>query len=108
MLKLLRRAASEAAESAPRDSSAHGPAMARREFIQTVSTVTAGLTLPVSLFATKQITTDARVVVVGAGLAGLTCAYRLKQHGVTAAVYEANTRINGRVGPDVMISTTDK
>ena len=37
-----------------------------------------------------------RIVVVGAGLAGLTCAYRLKQAGYTAAVYEASSRIGGR------------
>jgi monoamine oxidase len=36
------------------------------------------------------------VVVVGAGLAGLTCAYRLKQGGVNAQVYEASDRIGGR------------
>ena len=39
---------------------------------------------------------SARVVVVGAGLAGLTCAYRLKRNGITATVYEANTRLGGR------------
>jgi monoamine oxidase len=37
-----------------------------------------------------------KVVVVGAGLAGLTCAYRLKQAGVLADVYEASTRVGGR------------
>jgi monoamine oxidase len=37
-----------------------------------------------------------RIVVVGAGLAGLTCAYRLKQAGYTAAVYEASDRVGGR------------
>jgi monoamine oxidase len=37
-----------------------------------------------------------RVAVVGAGLAGLTCAYRLKQAGVNAQVYEASTRVGGR------------
>ena len=37
-----------------------------------------------------------RVVVVGAGLAGLTCAYRLRQAGVIASVYEASDRIGGR------------
>jgi monoamine oxidase len=37
-----------------------------------------------------------RIVVVGAGLAGLTCAYRLKQAGLDAQVYEASTRVGGR------------
>src|SRR5256714_5767750 len=37
------------------------------------------------------------VAVVGAGLAGLTCAYRLRQHGVEVAVYEARAdRVGGR------------
>lgn len=37
-----------------------------------------------------------RVAVVGAGLAGLTCAWRLKQKGVEAAVFEASQRTGGR------------
>ena len=37
-----------------------------------------------------------RVVVVGAGLAGLTAAYRLKQAGCIAAVHEGSDRIGGR------------
>jgi monoamine oxidase len=37
-----------------------------------------------------------RIVVVGAGLAGLTCAYRLKQAGHIAQVYEASDRVGGR------------
>ncbi len=37
-----------------------------------------------------------RVVVVGAGLAGLTAAYRLKQAGINAQVHEAATRVGGR------------
>jgi monoamine oxidase len=37
-----------------------------------------------------------RIVVVGAGLAGLTCAYRLKQAGYVATVYEASNRVGGR------------
>jgi monoamine oxidase len=37
------------------------------------------------------------VAVVGAGLAGLTCAYRLQQRGVNAALYEARSdRVGGR------------
>ena len=37
-----------------------------------------------------------RIVVVGGGLAGLTCAYRLKQAGYRADVYEATGRVGGR------------
>jgi monoamine oxidase len=41
--------------------------------------------------------TQPRIAVVGAGLAGLTCAYRLRQAGLAAQVYEAHpTRIGGR------------
>jgi monoamine oxidase len=36
------------------------------------------------------------IAIVGAGLAGLTCAYRLKQAGLDAQVYEASGRIGGR------------
>jgi monoamine oxidase len=37
-----------------------------------------------------------RVAVVGGGLAGLTCAYRLGQSGIRADVYEASDRLGGR------------
>lgn len=39
---------------------------------------------------------DARVVIVGAGLAGVTAAYQLHRVGVPAQVYEARDRIGGR------------
>jgi monoamine oxidase len=37
-----------------------------------------------------------RVAVVGAGLAGLTCAHRLLQAGIESTVYEASERVGGR------------
>src|SRR5215211_5715255 len=40
--------------------------------------------------------TSDRIVIVGGGLAGLTCAYRLKQAGVTAELHEASDRLGGR------------
>jgi monoamine oxidase len=41
-----------------------------------------------------------RVAVVGAGLAGLTCAYRLNQAGITADIFEASDHIGGRCQSD--------
>lgn len=38
----------------------------------------------------------ARIVIVGAGVAGLTCAYRLRQAGFATRIFEANDRIGGR------------
>jgi monoamine oxidase len=37
-----------------------------------------------------------RIAIVGAGLAGLTCGYRLKQAGLNAQIYEASSRVGGR------------
>jgi monoamine oxidase len=40
------------------------------------------------------------VAIVGAGIAGLHCAYRLKKLGLDATVYDANTRVGGRMFTD--------
>jgi monoamine oxidase len=40
------------------------------------------------------------IVIVGAGLAGLTAAYRLRQNGYLAEVYEAADRVGGRCWSD--------
>jgi monoamine oxidase len=54
-----------------------------------------------SRFAPAARAADApRIVVVGAGLAGLSCAYRLKQAGHVAQVHEASDRIGGRCWTD--------
>jgi monoamine oxidase len=39
---------------------------------------------------------EPRVVIVGAGLAGMTAAYRLHQAGITPQVFEARDRVGGR------------
>ena len=52
---------------------------------------TTGLRIPGARAATP------RIAIIGAGLAGLTCAYRLQQAGLASTVYEAHTsRIGGR------------
>ena len=70
-------------------------AITRRRFLEsTAIAATAMAAAPLARAAKPD--TSKRVVVVGAGLAGLTCAYRLKQAGIDAAVYEAQTRVGGR------------
>ena len=39
---------------------------------------------------------DASVVVIGAGLGGLSCTYRLHRHGIPATLYEGQERLGGR------------
>ena len=41
--------------------------------------------------------TDDEVAIVGAGIAGLTATWRLRQQGVRVRVYEAQNRIGGRM-----------
>jgi len=48
------------------------------------------------LAAPARAASSASIVVVGGGLAGLTCAYRLRQAGYNAQVHEAATRLGGR------------
>src|SRR5512147_2930527 len=40
---------------------------------------------------------DPKIVIVGAGIAGLTCAVRLADRGIAATVYEASCRAGGRM-----------
>jgi monoamine oxidase len=43
---------------------------------------------------------NANVGIVGAGIAGVACAYELKRVGVNATIHEAGTRIGGRMWSD--------
>ncbi|MGI4022891.1 MAG: FAD-dependent oxidoreductase [Janthinobacterium lividum] len=38
-----------------------------------------------------------KIVIIGAGMAGLNCAYQLKKAGYTAAIYEGSKRVGGRI-----------
>ena len=68
----------------------------RRDFLRTAGLTGTALAVAPLAHAARPGPAPARVAIIGAGLAGLTCAYRLKQAGISATVYEANTRLGGR------------
>jgi len=68
----------------------------RRRFLRTTIAAAAAASLPVRVVFPKGPQTP-RVVIVGAGTAGLVCAYRLQQNGISARVVEASTRVGGRM-----------
>ena len=70
--------------------------MNRRNFIKNSSIATTGLLLPLGLSASAQ-KTKKKVIVLGAGLAGLTAAWELVQAGHEVIVIEARNRSGGRV-----------
>jgi phytoene dehydrogenase-like protein len=43
-----------------------------------------------------------RVLVIGAGIAGLTAAFRLSQTGFVVTVFEATDRVGGRMSTDLI------
>ena len=70
---------------------------ARRRFLAQSMSASAALMLAacVPVLPRREVAGD--VVIVGAGIAGLTCAHRLRQAGVGVRVYEAQERVGGRM-----------
>jgi len=68
--------------------------LTRRHFIKnTTKSAIALSVLPSTAFTFGN---SPRIAIVGAGLAGLTCAWQLKKAGLDATVYEASDRVGGR------------
>src|SRR5205085_11807967 len=68
--------------------------LSRRTFLGGVAAASAFAVSRKAIAAPKPPALD--VGIVGAGLAGLQCAYQLKQLGLVASVYEASSRVGGR------------
>jgi len=69
--------------------------VSRRQFLQ--GTLLAGTTLGLRPQWLADAASDARILVVGAGVAGLTVAYRLQQAGLMADLVDASQRVGGRL-----------
>lgn len=71
----------------------------RREFLRASLAASAGLLISSNAWALPRVGRDSRkrIVVIGAGFAGLTAAYELKQLGYDVTILEAQNRVGGRV-----------
>lgn len=73
-------------------------AVSRRRFLEISA---AAATIPfLSACGDEPESPTPTVAIVGGGIAGLHCAYRLKKEGVIATVYDANKRVGGRMFTD--------
>lgn len=70
-------------------------ALTRRRFLASSLAAGAGLALPGCL--SRNPPKEPRIAIVGAGIAGLTCALTLADKGLRPSVYEASGRIGGRI-----------
>ena len=77
----------------------HLAGISRRDFLKKSAVLGAGVAGASMLGwgrARAAFADDVNVVIVGAGLGGLSCAYRLMRHGVPSTVYESRDRVGGR------------
>jgi len=65
-----------------------------------------GLAVPSAHAATVALSKMPKVLIVGAGIAGLTASYRLKQAGVPVDIIEARNRVGGRIQSDTNAAGT--
>lgn len=77
-------------------------ALERRSFLKAGAASVATLAVPSALLTAcdDEVTPpveDEVVAIIGGGMAGIHCAFRLKEKGIKATVYEAQSRVGGRM-----------
>ena len=89
----------ERSHDAPAGSDEPAAPLSRRRFVALGAGAAAAVALDGCLPPRAARVGESRrpVIVVGAGIAGLTAAYRLRQAGIPVAVYEAQQRVGGRM-----------
>jgi monoamine oxidase len=86
-----------AVNAAPANAAERDSAHTRRDFMRRAGVVGVGAAAAAALPASfARAANPPKVVVVGAGLAGLTVTWRLKQAGIVADLHEASDRYGGR------------
>jgi len=71
--------------------------LSRRKFIRNVALGTGGLLLGADSFGNFVVGKKPKVIIIGAGFAGLAAAYKLHQRKIDFVILEARNRISGRV-----------
>lgn len=69
----------------------------RRDFIRQASILSGGLLVSGSPFGTFLINKKPKVIIIGAGFAGLSAAYALHKKNIEFIILEGRNRIGGRV-----------
>ena len=73
--------------------------MRRADFVRGLgaAALAAGSIPELVAWSTSQARGRERIVIVGAGIAGLTTALRLRDAGIAATIYESSSRVGGRM-----------
>ena len=74
----------------------HFPKIPRRQFVKKSLIAGAGLAVGTSFFSCKNNSSQPRIAIIGAGLAGLTAGFYLKKQNLPFTIYEGSSRVGGR------------
>ncbi len=71
----------------------------RRRFIRMMALVSGSSVTATAIYQPRPVLSQSlsRIAIIGGGIAGLNAAYQLKKQGYTATVYEAKSRLGGRM-----------